>query len=754
MKDLGYAIDPRTGKSRKIDIIVSSKAVNKRKNYSQLMEAIFNNIYNEQPIIVADDISVTNEALAQSLDQNGFNKDGTWECHTYAGKFNAVAGSVFWGLTHDVEDMLWDKKDTNGTNGRGLRTAGLKISTVELRALDTRFGKNNPITDEILSYAQGTEDIHEKLLAIKGKRGELPSDKYTVTIDKTLPVDVSRSTIVPSSSISGTILDEHFYPEGFILQLPIIFEVCIENDGEVSYEGFPRPDGSFDATGCTVVRSNKIYIPSSNLRKCWRHATGQYGLSEIGTLVNNLVLLSYRYMADPEKAINVKLLYNTIFSYFNRVTGSMSTKSGDISVYGMAIRYPFSAKAVATLSNNLPKNTVEIHTSMAENLEVKTGDVVLVERFPCLGFMSLRPQKVKVSDDEQCRYTIRASGNSLGSLGLDFDGDVLYLASFHTDSAKKALSREWANPNKSCYSSIKKLNCKMGTPKTRPMSLPEYRISQFPALTKDTHNAIVDKATGVKSYTGPVIALSYNIMRIIENSEVSNSQKTNCAVEIFLDKVANSIFKQKHGATPLRDIVVDAVCSGDVETLVKHGFERGTSTIICDTIKAKALLLGISDLVEHHRYSKENGTSNIINKIVRTENKVYFASRAALEPCKFLKYLEQPAVDVPSKVLQWVMSGKAKDVKNVLDLRKEDKEYSDIKNPDYRDACKSLCRCIDTMFVATKQPKVTEFTDEDVVVLIDSANKLLKSRRRRAQCLKKQSTLDYRLTKTAFAVGQ
>ena len=753
MADLGYAVDPRTGEKRKIDVIVSSKAVNKRKNYTQLLEAIMNNVCGEQPTVIADDILVTAEQVEESLVSHGLPADGTWKCNTYAGEFDCVAGLVFWGLTHDVEDMLWDKHDTNATNGRGLRSAGLKFSTVEMRALETRFGKDNPVLDEVMSYAQGTDDIQEKLHCIKGKRGEFPNDRYLVPITKVVPVDVSRSTIVPKSSIRGTVVDDEFFPEGFVLQLPITFEICYNADGEVEYEGHPRPNGSFDATGLTVVRSDRVYVPAANLRKCWRHPTGRYGLSEIGTLVNTLVLLSYKYMAEPDKAINVKLLFNTIFAYFNRITRSMSTKRGDVSVYGMAIRYPFSAKAVATLSNTLPKNTIEIHRAMAENLEVTNGDVVLVERFPCLGFMSIRPQKIRITDNEQCRYTIRVSGNSLGSLGLDFDGDVLYLASFHTDAAKKALVKEWTNPNKSCYENIVRLNKKMGHPNTNTLKLQDYNISAFPALTIEAHNAIVDKATGVKSYTGPVIALAYNIMRIVENSEIHNNQKTNCAVEIFLDKVANSIFKQKHGATPLRDIVVDAVCTGDIETLVKHGFERSTSTIICDTIKSKALLLGVTDLVEHHKQAKEKNSSNIINKIVRKENKVYFASRAALEPIEFLHHLEQPAVDVPSKILHWVMSGKAKDVKNIIDIRKEDAVFDVFKTPNHKEACKGLCEYIDILFAGAKKTHIQEFTDEDSVEIQAHFNKVFKHSRSTAW-QRKQSISACHLTAASFVAGQ
>jgi hypothetical protein len=190
-----------------------------------------------------------------------------------------------------------------------------------------------------------------------------------------------------------------------------------------------------------VYVCEKLYIPSGILRKCWRHDTGKYGLSEIGVLVNNVVTMAHRLNADPNNSQIVKMYYNAVINYYNQVAKSMGSKTGEIARHGMSVRYPFSAKAVATLSTTLPKNTIEIHRSMADFLRIKDGDVGAVERFPCLGFMSVRPQKVTVTDDPMCKYTIRASGNSLVSTNLDFDGDVIYLASFHTPEAKLVLMR-------------------------------------------------------------------------------------------------------------------------------------------------------------------------------------------------------------------------------------------------------------------------------------------------------------------------
>ena len=111
---------------------------------------------------------------------------------------------------------------------------------------------------------------------------------------------------------------------------------------------------------------------------------------------------------------------------------------------------------------------------------------------------------------------------------------------------------------------------------------------------------VVAKATGVKSHTGPVVALAYNIMRIMENSDIKENQKVNVAIEVFLDKVANSVFKQKHGVKSLHEVVTDAICTADVETLVAEGFNRSTSVMVCDLIIKKAKEVGIKDLVWFH----------------------------------------------------------------------------------------------------------------------------------------------------------
>jgi len=706
-KKLGHAVDPRTGKSRKIDVIASATSIKKRRNYGQILEAICNNVNGEKVTIVEDDFNCPLKQIEDRLEREGFPKDGTWACHTYTGELSGVCGKVFWGVIAQPEGSLWERGATTRKNGVELRTAGLKFSTVEFRALDTRFGKDNPITDEILSYAQGTENLHEELKILKSKRGQLPIGVPVIHAVNVKGVNQTSGTIMGREEIAGTVVDETFHPGGFILQLPTLYQTTLDSDWGVASEGAPVEWSDYEKTFMKGLHTiNSIYIPDSNLRKCWRHETGKYGLSDIGALINNIVIACHRVIMRPQDGINFTLFYRRIQAYFDRVAARMGTKRGNISQYGMAVRYPYSAKAYAALTNRLPKNTIEIHRDMARDIRVKKGDIVLVERFPCLGFMSVRPQKVHVTDDPLCKYVIRVSGNSLGSLSLDFDGDTLFIASFHTPEAVMLLRKEYNNPNKSCYDVIKELNKKAGVPHVKEMCLQDYEVYPFVDLDCETHAELVRRATGVKSHTGPVIALAYNIMRIVENSEIKDSQKTNVAVEVFLDKVGNSVFKQKHGVKSLHDIVIDAICMADVETLVEHGFNRGTSTIICDIIKKKALERGVEDLKAYHEWAMGLGASNIINRIVREDNMIYFASRASLEACNLLRHMEKEAVDVPSRTFKWIMSGKANTITTPLEKHDAERALSQIHSEKLKDVCSELTQLMDE--VLTK--KITPIT--------------------------------------------
>lgn len=707
MKELGHMIDPRSGETRKIDVIVSGKSIKKRKNFGQVLEALLNNTTPEEqkPIVLADDYEVSMDVVKTVLKANGLPEDGTWAGETYVGPQEGICGEVFWGVSASVESSLWDNGATIRKNTRGLRTAGLKLSHVELRALQTRFGKDNAVLDEILSYAQGSDDLHEYLRILKGKKGEFSEGLPVHHVLNLKYVDQSGGTIVDADAIKGTIVDEKFEPEGFLMQLPIAYQVIRNARGEIEYQGAPLrgqlPEGQ-------VYTYDKLYVPRAALRRCWKHDAAKYGLSELGVLLNNILIMSYRLLGAVTEPRHYTMLYNAIGLYFSRVAKILGTKRGEIAQLGMSIRYPFSTKAIATLCNRLPENTVEIHEEMAKQLRVKNGDVVLVERFPCLGFMSIRPQKIRTTKDEMARYTIRVSGNCLCSLGLDFDGDVIYLASFHTPEAKELLRKEWEQPNAECYDVICSLNNKAGCPTVDNSGLDDYNISKFEDLTAETHAAIVSNATGVKSHTGPVIALAYNMMRILENSHVADDQATNVAIEYFLDRVGNTVFKQKHGVKSLHAIVTEAICCGDVETLVSEGFDRATSQTIVDVIREKAKALRVYDLVRYYHRAKERGWSNIINRIVRMENKIYYASRAQLEGLELLDHLESEAVDIPSKILKRLLSGKVDSVRTKLEEILELEATDVIHNDSWREACISLMDLVEGLLKPSEVPEGVE----------------------------------------------
>jgi hypothetical protein len=730
--NLGYAIDPRTGEQRKLEVIVGAKTVGKRKNYGQVLEALFNNVLEADgctdPVVIPDDWYQPNNVIVEGLTRRGFRADGTWDCDTYAGKVKAICGNVFWGVIKTPEDQLWKGDATLRRNGKEVRTAGLKFSHVEFRALATRFGEDNAVLDEIMSYAQGSENLHELFRMMRSMRGEIPSDVPVIAWNKLVPLDQTNGTIVDRASIAGTIVDEDLYPAGFVMHLPLPFQTILDGKYEVEHEGFMMdiaalsPDIKARCVHCYVTQM--LYVPSGVLRRCWRHDTGKLGLSEIGVLFNTVLLMSYRLAADPEKDVNYRLYYNAVSSLFRGLSRMAGTKKGDISNYAMSVRYPFSAKAVAALSTTLPKNTIEIHRSMAQHLHVHNGDVVLTERFPCLGFMSVRPQKVRVTDDPMAKYVIRVSGNSLVSQNLDFDGDVLFVASMHTPEAKLCLMREFANPNRTCYDEIKKLNKRKGAPHTQEYTLDDMAVTPFADMTNEEHADIVEKNTGVKAQTGPVIALTYNLMRIVENSDLAKDQKMRVAVEMFLEKAAQSVFEQKHGGRSLYEIVIEGVCTANVEMLVKVGFKRGTTTLICDLIRRHAAALNIHDLKRYHERMKELGAGNIVSRIVRVNNRIYFASRATLHCIHLLDVIEDNAVDVPSKMFKWVMAGKADAIRTALDSLFEEKSLDELKDDDLRDAARMICAAVEEA-CTTKQSNL----ERKMAALRNLTNKAEKQRR-------------------------
>ena len=706
LMDLGYAVDPRTGQKRKIDVIVGAKTVGKRKNYGQIMEAVVNCIIESKnvdgPVVLPDEWYMPIEKLKDILKDCGFKSDGTWNCETPYGKLYGVCGLVFWGCIKTPENQIWKKGVTTTKDNKNIRRAGLKFSHVEIRALKTRFGDQNPIIDEIMSYAQGFENLQELFNMVGSKLGVLPKNKVIKDITNVNPLDQSNGTIISGQHINNTIVDEFFMPEGFTFKLPFPYLTLININDETIYEGPPivkeqiDPQTLKDVTASYLIDS--IYMPNGILRKCWRHDSGKYGLSNIGVIVNNVVIMSHRLSQNPLNETIKGLYYKHLQDFFKQLSIIIGTKRGQLANYGMAVRYPFSVKAVATLSTTLPKNTIEIHRTMADQLHIKNNDISIVIRFPCLGFMSVRPQKIRVTDDIMCKYTIRVSGNSLVSQNLDFDGDVIYVASFHTQDSKKALNKEWTNPNSTCYSEIKQLNARKGAPHIKCYDLDDYKIEPFRELTSEEHAAIVEKNTGVKAQTGPIIALTYNIMRIVENSDLEKSQKLRVGVEMFLEKAAQSVFEQKHGGQSLHEIVIKSICTGDVESLVKKGFQRNTTTMIVNLIKQKARSLGITDLIKHHKFVEENNTSNIISLIVRKQNRIYFASRSELESLPLLKALNEPAVDVPSKMFKQTIIGRTNTIDTKLEEVDLEHKLEFFNDTNYKQGCSSLCKIVQSVF--------------------------------------------------------
>lgn len=663
-KKLGFAIDPRTGEKHRIQVLVSASSVKRRKNFGQVLEAMTTAIHGRDcKIVLPDNYSTTEEEIETALGKAGLPKDGTWEVITPWGTYRAICGWVYWGAIKDPENQLWQRRDTKVKNGRGMRVAGTKFSNIELRALVTRFGPQNPVVAEILTYFQGSEDLREMLAVVESCREKLPDDKRTVDALNLMPANVRTTMLKERFELDKTVHSEKCYPEGFLMKLPVpVFMVVPRNP----LDGVTWDVTRFNATGDdTVYQIEKIYIPGSNLRKPWPHPTGKFGLSQVGGLINRVLIACHDYdcgLADATAIVR------TVRDYFNIIARKLSTKTGDIAQYGMAVRYPYSAKGTAVLGENLPKNTLEIHADMAKDLKVKSGDIVLCERFPCLGFMSIRPQKVRVTADPSCKYVIRVSGNSLVSQNLDFDGDVIYIMSFHTPEARLRLIQDWENPNKICEGIIEEMNNKK-KPQFKEFCLKDFEIRTFDNLTNEEHAQIVKSAVGVKSHTGPVIALAYNLMRIVEAEIGYQDTRINALVEKFLDFLGNTVFSQKHGIKPLQEEATEAICLANSEKMVSLGFDKEPSELLCGIIRKKAAQLRINDLEEHFEQHLTTGSSNIINLIVRRFNKIYFASRSSLEPIFMLRNLDADAVDLPSQLFKKALESKTVAVQDESDLK-------------------------------------------------------------------------------------
>ncbi len=669
--DLGYAVHPKTGQQIPIDVMVSARSINKRRNFGQILEALTNNLIpGTNPVIVSDNYTASKEKLSTALAAAGFPDDGVWMVDTCCGKGQAITGKMFWGVTKDAEDQMWDDARTGITNNRELRTSGLKFSHVEMKALVTRFGQGNAILQEIISHAQGVEILQDDMRILHSAHGRVDSKYPVIDSRHVASVNMKTGLFHTIDEIKGTVVDDEYFPEGFVMRLPIYFQVLIDK-ADLGKFTWGLPQEVINPSEKTEYMYNIIFIPNALMRRCWRHPSGKWGLNVLGSHVNSIVNACRMY-SNTNRIDDANLLAKLVGRYFRHVASSMSTKRGELSVYGMAVRYPFSSRATAVLSDNLPKNTVEIHADMAKALEVKSGDILLAERFPCLGFMSIRPQFVQVTDDPQCRNVIRVSGNSLVSMNLDFDGDTLFLASFHSPAAIELLRKEMANPNQVCETIIESMNAHK-IPVFREMSLDELELCAFPRPTTEEHAELVRKATGVKSHTGPVIALAYNLMRIAEANIPYSQTAEHAQIEVLLDFLGNTVFKQKHGIKSLQEEATDAICMADVDKMVALGFEYNPSKILCDLIKKESLSIGVKDLVWYHTQAKERGWSKIINKIVRMKNRVYFATRSSLGPFALLDHLQDKPRDLPSSMLFRIMRSPHERIGDQLDRIKADR---------------------------------------------------------------------------------
>jgi len=409
-----------------IDVIVSAKSIQKRKNFGQVLEALATVAgRGNERIVVPDDCEVTIEQLQETLKVAGISEDGTFEAKTPWGTFNTLAGFVHWGVIKTPEEQLWEGRDVWTTNQKGLRTRGNKISTIEIKALTTLLGQGSKVVQEILSHQQGVSEVREMLHVLEGIRGKYKDTLPTVEPDAFVYVPAGMGTFHDEQRLVGTVADEVLFPQGCYLKLPFTLSVQIplERWKGTIIEGIAGKNAYEGGDDCRTMEFDRILIPSAALRQPWKHPTGMMGLSDIATQLNQILESIDRLKFGEVKEEQVSAM---VFRYLHNVARTLSLKTGKISQYLMAVRYPWSSKATAALGHGLEDNWVEIHKDMARDLKVQTGDYILVERFPCLGFMSTRIQRVVVTDDPECKYVIRVSNNSLVSMNLDFDGDVIY----------------------------------------------------------------------------------------------------------------------------------------------------------------------------------------------------------------------------------------------------------------------------------------------------------------------------------------
>ena len=686
--DLGTAIDPVTGEQRPIDLVVSAKTINKRKNVSQIVE-ILHNLVNINDNCSAGDIVATNpvhtiESLRDILISKGYYTDGATDCTLgevgmlldtskpiVNGSDNfiepnknvrGIFGPMFWGVIKLPEVNVWDNSDLRKKDSNGIQEKGQKMGAVEFRAINFRFGnKSTPILKELISYTNGNGPLNELYKVLRSRKG-MYHDRINAShwVENIKPLNVNGRTIFTTDEIKGTVCDEEFMPTGGYLRLPVTFQTAILMDNDELYEG--RPYYNSEDLECIVIyNTNSIYIPPADMRSCWRHDCGMFGMNDIGAMINNIVTISQKpntSTTDTEGIYLQNQLYNSIATYYRSIDEKIGSKNGAIANWAMAVRSPFSCKATATLSTTIPFGCVEIHTSLAKLIGVKHGEVAIIERYPLLGFMGILPIKVLITDDEQCRWTIRVGHNSLTSAGLDFDGDTVYITALKSAKAKEVLENEWRSPDPECWAALQELNFKKGTPMMKGMTLLDYNCTPHQYLTNEIHAGFVEKNTGVKVQTGIVIASMYNVMRIIETDRPEMSRQTAVNVEKFIEKAGQSVFSQKHGAKSLCDIVIEALALADDQALLDAGFEADAVAVICNTIRSKQKQLNVKSLKYYHETLGQDFP--FLNKVVKTQNPMYYLARAehVADSLGILSVVENvQALDFPSRVYIRTMSG-------------------------------------------------------------------------------------------------
>ena len=649
--DLGHVNDPVRGKIP-LDVIVSGKSVHKRRNFGQLIEALTTLIKGiDNPIRVEDTYAPTDEQIKNSLIKHGYNENGTLtvESPTY-GNVKAVCGWIFWGVSKTPEDQIWTTKETSYTNLLGLRQAGNKVSHVEMRAITTALGPKSGIEDKILSYKQGDDIILEELLMLKSIRGERDETIPMVALES-LDLCEDGTIFHEEGTLDKTIHDPEVLPIGGYVKLPFKYYTAMHNNSNLpGYEG--AEPVYFDKNYSTEY----LYIPAETIRRPWQHKSGLMGIPTIGSMLNKALMDCKKFMAEPT-AEQKESAARSIRRLVKTLSETLGGKDGHIATYGMSVRYPNSVKGVAVQKSELPKDTIEIHVTMAKALGVETGDLVLCERFPCLGFASIRAQKIIITDEPEAKYVIRVSNNSLISQGLDFDGDVLYLMSFYNDKAKKDLMNMFEGTNKLVATEIAALN-EAKKPFNAELTLQDYQVSKFTELTADIQKELVRQTTGVKAHTGPVIAMCYNLMRISELASTPEDKEFHVSMEKFMDKVGKSVFGQKHGNTSLQEECMRAVCTADIAGMVQLGFAPTAAVKMAKIITEYAKQLGVNNLYRHYIEAKAAGKSKIINLIVQRNNKTYFASRTKMHGLRMLEHLENKNIDIPSMLFNTIVNPK------------------------------------------------------------------------------------------------